>query len=152
MRLTHINMAASQQWGCLTSMWLPQKNVAASQQWGCLTKFTQNNKVSISLWLNRFCSLKNWCCFIAMRLPHINELPNNNDDASQQWGCLTTVWLPQNNEAVSQQCGSLKMWLPHNNMAVSQQCGCLTTIWLPHNNFADSQQCSQCSCVGEFPC
>ena len=92
--LPHINKAASQQWGWLTSIWLPHNNEDASHQCGCLKKMwlSHNNEAA-----SHQCGcLKKCGCLTTMRLPHINVT------ASHQCGCLKIIWLPHNNEAASQ--------------------------------------------------
>ena len=99
MRQPHNNVAASKQWGCLTSLRLPHNIVAASQQWVCLTtmRLLHNNKAAS----------QQWGCLTTMLMP------NNSIATSQQRHCLTTMRLPPNE--VSPWLWGLLFGLPHSN-------------------------------------
>ena len=113
MRQPHNNVAASKQWGCLTSLRLPHNNVAASQQWVCLTamRLPHSNKAAS----------QQWGCLTTMLMP------NNSIATSQQCHCLTTMRLPPNE--VSPWLWGLLFGLPHSNKFLTAFRAVARLVW-----------------------
>ena len=113
MRQPHNNVAASKQWGCLTSLRLPHNIVAASQQWVCLTamRLPHSNKAAS----------QQWGCLTTMLMP------NNSIATSQQCHCLTTMRLPPNE--VSPWLWGLLFGLPHSNKFLTAFRAVARLVW-----------------------
>ena len=73
-------LVASQLWGCLTTLRLPQKCDAASEVWGCLTSVRLPPKYEASSQV--------WGFLASVRLPRKCEA------SLQVWGFLISVRLP----------------------------------------------------------